>query len=135
MGLISATAAAVKGVLADQWKEYFYCDALDSNTIVVRGKKKTSGRANRKGNDNVITDGSVICVADGQCMIIVEQGKIVEICAEPGEFTYDTSSEPSIFTGSLGESIKETFKTFAKRFMLNCFILKKFKINKFKIQN
>lgn len=55
-------------------------------------------------------------MADGQCMIIVEQGKIVEVCAEPGEFTYDTSTEPSIFSGNLGESIVATFKTIGKRF-------------------
>ena len=72
--------------------------------------------SNTKGNDNIISNGSGIAVADGQCMIIVEQGKIVEICAEPGEFTYDSSTEPSIFSGKLGDSIKESFKAVGKRF-------------------
>lgn len=117
MGLIKAGAGALGGTLADQWKEFFYCEALDKEVLMVKGQKRVSGRSsNTKGNDNIISNGSGIAVADGQCMIIVEQGKIVEVCAEPGEFTYDTSTEPSIFSGKLGESIKETFKTIGKRF-------------------
>ena len=117
MGLIKAGLGALGGVLADQWKEFFYCDALDMDTLVVKGQKRTSGRSsNTKGSDNVISNGSGIAVADGQCMIIVEQGKVVEVCAEPGEYTYDTSSEPSIFAGKFGESLKQTFKAVGKRF-------------------
>ncbi len=117
MGLISAALGSAGGVLADQWKEYFYCEAMPENVLVTKGHHRTSGRStNTKGSDNIISNGSVIAVADGQCMIIVDQGKVVDICAEPGEFIYDTSSEPSIFTGSLGTSLIETFKNFAKRF-------------------
>ena len=117
MGLIKAGVGALGGVLADQWKEFFYCDALDMDTLAVKGQKRISGRSsNTKGSDNLISNGSGIAVADGQCMIIVEQGKVVEVCAEPGEYTYDTSTEPSIFTGSFGESLKNTFKTIGKRF-------------------
>ena len=117
MGLIRAAAGALGGTLADQWKEFFYCDAMDKDILVKRGRKRTSFRsANTKGNDNIISNGSGIAVADGQCMLIVEQGKVVEVCAEPGEFTYDSSTEPSIFTGNLGDSIKETFKIVGKRF-------------------
>lgn len=117
MGLIKAGAGAVGGVLADQWKEFFYCDALDKTVLMVKGEKRVSGRSsNTKGSDNIISNGSGIAVADGQCMLIVDQGKIVEVCAEPGEFTYDTSTEPSIFTGKLSEGIRETFKTIGKRF-------------------
>ena len=117
MGLIKAFVGAAEGTLADQWKEFFYCDAIDKEVLMVRGQKQITGRSsNTKGNDNIISNGSGIAVADGQCMIIVEQGKIVEVCAEPGEFTYDSSTEPSIFSGSLGEGIKETFKTVGKRF-------------------
>ena len=116
MGLIRAGLGAVGGVLADQWKEFFYCDAIDNDVLVVKGRKRTSGRSsNTRGEDNIISNGSGIAVADGQCMIIVEQGKVVEVCAEPGEFTYDTSTEPSIFAGSLGESIKATFKTIGRQ--------------------
>ena len=108
---------ALGGTLADQWKEFFYCESMPKEVLVTKGQKRTTGRSsNTKGNDNIISNGSGIAVADGQCMIIVEQGKVVEVCAEPGEFTYDTSTEPSIFSGNLGESIKETFKTVAKRF-------------------
>ena len=117
MGLIRAGVGALGGVLADQWKEFFYCDAIAKDVMVVKGQKRITGRSsNTKGNDNIISNGSGIAVADGQCMIIVEQGKVVEVCAEPGEFTYDTSTEPSIFTGRLGDSIKQTFKQIGKRF-------------------
>ena len=117
MGLIKAGLGALGSTLADQWKEFFYCDALEKDVLVTKGQKRISGRSsNTKGSDNIITNGSGIAVADGQCMIIVEQGKVVEVCAEPGEFTYDSSTEPSIFAGSLGESIKQTFKTIGKRF-------------------
>ncbi len=117
MGLIKAGIGALGGTLADQWKEFFYCDALESDVLVVKGQKKTSGRSsNKKGSDNVISNGSGIAVADGQCMMIVEQGKVVEVCAEPGQYTYDTSSEPSIFAGNLGQSILDTFKTIGRRF-------------------
>lgn len=117
MGLIKAAAGAVGGVLADQWKEFFYCDSLPNDILVTKGKKQTGSRSsNTKGSDNIISNGSGIAVADGQCMMIVEQGKIVEVCAEPGQYTYDTSSEPSIFAGSLGQSIIDTFKAIGKRF-------------------
>ena len=117
MGLIKAGIGALGGTLADQWKEFFYCESLPNDVLMRKGEKRISGRSsNTKGNDNIISNGSGIAVADGQCMIIVEQGKIVEVCAEPGEFTYDSSTEPSIFAGSLGESIKNTFKTIGKRF-------------------
>ena len=117
MGLIKAGIGAVGSVLADQWKEFFYCDSLENDVLMVKGQKKTTGRSsNYKGDENIITSGSGIVVADGQCMIIVEQGKVVEVCAEPGQFTYDSSSEPSIFAGSLGRSILDTFKTIGKRF-------------------
>ncbi|MCH4012730.1 MAG: SPFH domain-containing protein [Solobacterium sp.] len=117
MGLIKAVSGALGGTLADQWKEFFYCEAMDKEVLVTKGRKRVSGRSsNKRGNDNIISNGSGIAVADGQCMIIVEQGQIVEVCAEPGEFTYDTSTEPSIFSGNLGSSIADTFKTFGKRF-------------------
>lgn len=117
MGLIKAFAGAVGGTLADQWKEFFYCDSLSAETLMVKGEKRISGRSsNTKGNDNIISNGSGIAVADGQCMMIVEQGKIVEVCAEPGQYTYDKSTEPSIFTGPLGKGIIDTFKTIGKRF-------------------
>ncbi len=117
MGLIKAGIGALGGTLADQWKEFFYCDALPNDVLLRRGQKQTTSRSsNTKGNDNIISNGSGIAVADGQCMIIVEQGKVVEVCAEPGEFTYDSSTEPSIFSGSFGQSLKDTFKAIGKRF-------------------
>ena len=117
MGLIKAAMGAAGGVLADQWKEYFYCEAIPSDVLAVKGKKKVTGRSsNTKGDDNIITNGSLIAIADGQCMLIVEQGKVVDVCAEPGEYTYDMSTEPSIFSGDLGESVKNVFQNIGKRF-------------------
>ena len=117
MGLIKAAMGAAGGVLADQWKEYFYCDSLPSTVLMVKGQKKVSGRSsNTKGSDNIISNGSVIAVNEGQCMMIVEQGKVVDLCAEPGEYTYDASTEPSIFAGNLGEGIKQVFQQMGKRF-------------------
>ena len=117
MGLIKAALGAAGGVLADQWKEYFYCDALPETVLAVRGKKRVSSRSsNTKGSDNVISSGSVIAVADGQCMLIVDQGKIAEVCAEPGEFVYDASTEPSVFSGALGQSVKDSFAAMGRRF-------------------
>ena len=115
MGLISAALSAAVGVAADQWKEYFYCDALPENVLAVKARKRSRGFGNN-GSDNVISNGSVIAVADGQCMMIVDQGKVVDLCAEPGEYVYDMSSEPSLFTGNLSESIQEVFKTIGKLF-------------------
>lgn len=117
MGLIQAAMGAVGGALADQWKEYFYCEAMPADVLAVKGQKKTSGRSsNTRGSDNIITSGSVIAVADGQCMIIVDQGKVAEVCAAPGEFTYDASTEPSVFSGDLGEGVKETIASIGRRF-------------------
>ena len=117
MGLILAALGSAGGVLADQWKEYFYCESLPNNVLAVKGRKRNSGRSsNTRGSDNIISSGSVIAVADGQCRLIVEQGKIVDVCAEPGEYVYDSSTEPSIFSGKLGEGILNVFKEIGKRF-------------------
>ncbi|MCQ2527220.1 MAG: SPFH domain-containing protein, partial [Lachnospiraceae bacterium] len=118
MGLIKAITGAAGGVLADQWKEYFYCDAIPADILVTKGQKRTSSRSsNTKAEDNIISNGSIIAINEGQCMIIVEQGKVVDLCAEAGEYTYDMSTEPSIFAGgNLGKNILETFKTIGKRF-------------------
>jgi membrane protease subunit (stomatin/prohibitin family) len=117
MGLIKAITGAVGGTLADQWKEFFYCESMPPDVLMVKGVKRTGPRStNTSGNDNIISNGSGIAVADGQCMLIVEQGRIVEVCAEPGQYTFDKSTEPSVFAGSLGKSIINTFKTMFGRF-------------------
>ena len=117
MGLIKAISGAVGGILAAQWKAFFYCEALDADTLVTKGKKRVSGRSsNTKGVDNIISSGSVVAVADGQCMIIVEQGKVAELCAEPGEFVYDASTEPTILSGDLSENLPAVFANIGKRF-------------------
>ena len=119
MGLIrnvlSTGINSVSSVVADQYKEFFYCDALPTSVLAVRGKKKNA-KGNNKGSDNVISNGSVITVADGQCMLITDNGKVAELCAEPGEFTYDASTEPSLFCGDLGDNVKKIFAEIGKRF-------------------
>lgn len=117
MGLIRAAISAVGGTMADQWKEFFICESLDADVLAVKGQKRIGSRsANKKGSDNLITSGSGIAVADGQCALIVEQGKIVEVCAEPGEYTFDASTEPTIFSGNLGSSLDQVFDVIGKRF-------------------
>ena len=105
MGLIKAAAGAVGGMMADQWKEFFVCDAIDDDVLVVKGSKQASGRSsNTKGESNVISDGSAVSVADGQCMMIVEQGRVIELSAEPGIFIYKNDLSPSIFAGNLKDA-------------------------------
>lgn len=117
MGLLKAGAGAIGGVLSDQWREFFYCESLDADILVAKGEKRAGRRSsNKSGTDNIISNGSIISINEGQSMIIVESGKIVEFCAEPGEFVYDNSTEPSIFCGNLGESIKQSFAQVGKRF-------------------
>ena len=118
MGLLKAAKDTISSLLADQWREYFYCEAMSNDILVTKGRKKvTSGRnSNTKGSDNIISNGSIVAVNEGQCMIIVDQGQIVEFCAEPGEFVYDASTEPSLFYGKLEENVSQTFETVYRRF-------------------
>ena len=117
MGLLQAGIGALSGVLADQWREYFYCDSMPENVLMTKGVKRTGSRnANAKGEDNIITNGSIIAVNEGQCMMIVEQGAIVEFSAQAGEFVWDNSTEPSIFYGNLGDNLKSTWEILKKRF-------------------
>ena len=118
MGLIKAFAGSISSTLADQWKEYFYCEALPVDVLVAKGKKRADSKrsSNTKGTDNIISDGSLIVVADGQCMIIVDQGKVVEFAAEPGAYKFDNKTESSIFSGSFGDRVIGLFKTIGRRF-------------------
>ena len=116
MGLIKAVTGAAGGVLADQWKEFFYCDSLSEDILAAKGQKRTGKRSsNTDGSDNVISNGSVITVNNGQCMMIVEQGEVIEVCAEPGEFIFDSTTQPTIFEGNLGDSAKKVFDEFLNR--------------------
>ena len=117
MGLIRAFTGALSSTLADQWKEYFYCESLPADVIVSKGQKRIGKKSqNVKGSENIISNGSKICVADGQCMIVVDDGKVVEFCAEPGGYVFDKGTESSVFAGSFGERIGGFFKTIGRRF-------------------
>ena len=117
MGLIRAAKEAISSMMADQWREYFYCDALPNDVLVTKGKVRSNSK-NNKGVDNIISNGSIIAINEGQCMIIVDQGEIVEFCADAGQFEYDTSTEPSLFYGNLGDNVMNTFKSIGKRFTM-----------------
>ena len=117
MGLIKAAFGAAGSVLADQWREYFYCDSMSDDVLMCKAEKRSSKRSsNTKGSDNLITNGSVIVVNEGQAMMIVDQGQIVEFSAEPGAFTWDASTEGSIFYGGLGKGLKDSWNNFKSRF-------------------
>ncbi|MBQ7920851.1 MAG: SPFH domain-containing protein [Lachnospiraceae bacterium] len=116
MGLIEAAKETVSSLLGDQWREYFYCDSLSDDVLVIKGQKRVKKGSNTKGSDNVISNGSIIAVNEGQCMIIVDQGEIIEFCANPGQYIYDTSSEATIFYGELEGNIKSTVEGAIKRF-------------------
>lgn len=116
MGLIKSALNSAGGVMGDQWREYFYCDSVPSDVLMLKGVKRTDGRSSNRGDDNIISNGSVINIADGQCMMIVESGKVVDLCAEPGEYIYDMSSEPSLFYGNLADNIGAVFREIGKRF-------------------
>ena len=115
MGLIKAITSSVSQTLGDQFKEFVTCPSIDSNVLIQRGIVN-HGKGNKNPSEGVISNGSAIVVPDGMAMMIIDNGEIKEFTATPGTFTYDTSSEPSIFTGKLGEGIKNTFKTIGKRF-------------------
>ena len=117
MGLIKAAFGSAGSVLADQWREYFYCDSMDADVLVSKGSKRVSGRSsNKKASDNIISNGAVIAVNEGQCMMIVEQGKIVEFAAEAGEYTWNASTEPSVFYGGLTDGLQNSWETLKRRF-------------------
>ena len=118
MGLLSAATGAISGALADQWREYFYCEALSTDVLVSKGYKRVNEKrsSNTKASDNIISNGSIVAVNDGQFMMIVEQGKVVDFTAEPGEFIYDTSTEPSLFYGGFGKGLLESLKIIGRRF-------------------
>jgi membrane protease subunit (stomatin/prohibitin family) len=117
MGLIQAAKETISKMLGDQWTEYYYCDSMPSNVLVTKGVKRVSDRSsNKKGAENIISNGSIIAVNEGQCMMIVEQGAIVEFSAQAGEFVWDASTEPSIFYGKLGDNLKASWEVLKRRF-------------------
>jgi len=114
MGLIKALTSSVGSTLGDQFKEFVTCPTIENNVMIVRGTVQ-HGEGNKNPSEGVISNGSAIAVPEGMAMMIVENGKIVEFSSEPGTYTWNTSTEPSIFAGNLGESIKQSFKTLGSR--------------------
>ncbi|MGL4588701.1 MAG: SPFH domain-containing protein [Mycoplasmatales bacterium] len=116
MGLIKAAVSGIGSTLGDQWLEYYNCEAMDEKVVIKKAVKIVNGGSNTDGSPDVISQGSIISVNEGQAMMIVQDGMILEFSAEPGVFEFDNEAEPSIFVGSFGEGIIQTFKTFARRF-------------------
>lgn len=120
MGLIKAFTGAFRSELADQWKEYFICDSMPQNVLLQKGQKRTHttkfSSSNTKGSDNIITEGSLLVVNEGQAMLVTEQGKIIDFTCEAGAYTFDSQSEPSLFTGKFSDSLMNSFHTLGKRF-------------------
>ncbi|MGN1120509.1 MAG: SPFH domain-containing protein [Oscillospiraceae bacterium] len=116
MGLLQAGIGALSGALGDTWRDYFQCESMPNDLLVVKGRKKVTKGSNRNGSDDIISNGSIIEVADGQCALLVDNGKVCEVCADPGQFVWDSSTEPSLFYGNLGDSIKATFASIGNRF-------------------
>lgn len=117
MGLIKSLMTATGSTLADEWIDYYYCDSLQDGVLLKKAQKQHSkDTSNTKGNENIITNGSRIAVNEGQFMIIVDDGKVVDFTDEPGTYTFDSSTEPSLFYGGFGKGLIDTFKKIGGRF-------------------
>lgn len=114
MGLIKAFTSSVSSSLGDQFKEYISCPEMDSDVLVQRGIVN-HGDGNKNPSEGVITNGSAIMVPESTAMMVIENGKILDFCAEPGTYTFNSESEPSIFTGGLGKGIIDTIKKIGSR--------------------
>lgn len=115
MGLIKAAIGALGGTLGDTWKEAVHCQAMSNSVILRTGTKmhQNSGRtSNTKGTENVISNGSSILVEENTCMLTLDNGKITNVVTEPGSYTLDNSSAPSIFAGQIKDSAKDFIKRF-----------------------
>lgn len=113
MGLVSIAASSMKGALQDIWRDYFYVDSMPDDILVIRASKRTNKKKKNNEDDNVISNGSIIAVNDGQCAIITLNGTIQEICSQAGEFVYNQSTEPSMLCDGF---IKDTLTSFSTRF-------------------
>lgn len=111
MGIIRAVTDAVSGALADQWLEVIEPDQMSDRTVFTAGVQMRQGErnSNTKRTSAVVSNGSVIHVYPNQFMLLVDGGKIVDYTAEEGYYTVNNSSEPSLFNGDLGDSVKESF--------------------------
>ncbi len=114
MGLIKALVKSTTSALGDQFKEYVTCEGMGSDVLVKRGTVH-HGSGNKNPSENIISNGSAIVVPEGSAMMIVENGKILDFCAEAGTYTFDSGSEPSIFYGGFGKGIIDTIKKIGSR--------------------
>ena len=112
MGIIAAVAGAVGGALADQWLEVIEAQDMGEGVVFTKGvmmRQSDRRNQNRKGTSDIITDGSIIHVHQNQFMMLVDGGKIVDYSAEPGYYKVSNASNPSLFNGSFGDALKESF--------------------------
>ncbi|MBQ8214312.1 MAG: SPFH domain-containing protein [Clostridia bacterium] len=112
MGIIKAFFGAVGGTLADQWQEVIEADSMSDTTVFAKGVKvrpNDKRNSNKKGTEDIVSNGSIIHVYPNQFMILVDGGKIVDYTAEEGYYKVDNSTAPSLFNGQFGDMLKEGF--------------------------
>lgn len=129
MGLIRATVNAARNTFGEQWRDYFRAPEMGQDVLAVRGI-----REGNRHEDNVITDGSKIIVAEGQCMVIIAEGKIADICSEPGEFVYDSNTEPSVFDKTFSEGLDLIFDKITEKLTYGGFAPKDSRIYYFNLK-
>lgn len=115
MGIIKAATSAIGGGLADQWLEVIEPDNMSDSTVMTKGvkvRRNDKRGSNRKGTEDVITDGSVIHVYPNMMMLLVDGGRIIDYTAEEGYYTVKNELAPSMLNGSLKDAISETFDRF-----------------------
>ena len=114
MGLIKAVTSSVSSGFGDQFKEFIDCPEVGGNVLIQRGRVN-HGDGNKNPSAGIITKGSQIVVPEGMAMMIVDNGAIADFSAEPGIYTYEQSTEPTVFDGGFFKGIKDTIKTIGRR--------------------
>lgn len=113
LGILKAMTGAIGGAAADLWKEAFICDEMDSEVLMQRARKLVSQRSSNQGDADIITDGSIIVVAAGQCAIVTENGKVVGVYPEPGEQIFCSEQSRGMFTGGMKAFIRDVGRRIA----------------------
>ena len=113
MGIIKATASAIRGAAADQWKEAFMAGEMGGDMLITRAQRLTNQNSANNGSGEVITDGSVIIVGEGECAVATEGGKVIGVYDQPGEQIFRSKQSGGIFSGGLGAFAKDVGRRIA----------------------
>ena len=116
-GALGAASGAFNTTTSSMWVDYFESGDMSNGVIMKRGVRITGPKSQNKNNDtNIITSGSGIDVQENQCMILVENGAIVDFCAEPGRYTFDASTAPSFMSGN-NKGLAALAQSFGQQFL------------------